>query len=171
VVSVCRKRRNSLYDNRLLDGNSAKYARWIQQTRAINWYIHGTVWIVAHDIWPCWVFSTFLEGACSVLGLQTIMKRKLYSLTLANLHYWLLLIGFTVYWVSMTIAGLIQGGQDLRSSVYRRGDCRTSLYDCTLDAVPWYSWVTSSVIQHVDDCTCWNIVPAGRLPHELGYER
>ncbi|MDE1982636.1 MAG: cbb3-type cytochrome c oxidase subunit I, partial [Betaproteobacteria bacterium] len=46
-----------------------------QQTRAINWYIHGTGWIVAHAHLALLGFSTFLEVAAVYLGLQTILKR------------------------------------------------------------------------------------------------
>ena len=39
-----------------------------QQTRAINWYIHGTGWIVAHAHLALLGFSTFLEGAAIELA-------------------------------------------------------------------------------------------------------
>jgi len=80
-----------------------------QQTRAINWYVHGTGWIVAHAHLALLGFSTFAEAAAVYYGMQTMVRRKLYSLSLANFHFWMLLIGFSLYWVSMTIAGLIQG--------------------------------------------------------------
>jgi len=38
-------------------------------------------------------FSTFMEVAAVYLGLQIILKRKLWSITLGNIHYWSLLIG------------------------------------------------------------------------------
>jgi len=144
-----------------------------QQTRAINWYIHGTGWIVAHAHLALLGFSTFLEAAAVYFGLQSIMRRKLYSLTLGNIHFWLLLIGFTIYWVSMTIAGLIQGAGKIYEVPY---------IDVVIAEHPYMiaRWIggtmvfTGNVLWLIN---MWltaregTVVPAGRMPHELAYER
>ncbi|VAY89326.1 conserved membrane hypothetical protein [mine drainage metagenome] len=144
-----------------------------QQTRAINWYIHGTGWIVAHAHLALLGFSTFLEAASVYLGLQTLMKRKLYSLTLGNLHFWFLLIGFTTYWVSMTIAGLIQGAGKIYEVPY---------IDVVMAEHPYMiaRWIGGSLV-FVGNCfwlyNMWmtaragTVIPEGRMAHELAYER
>jgi cytochrome c oxidase cbb3-type subunit 1 len=144
-----------------------------QQTRAINWYIHGTGWIVAHAHLALLGFSTFMEVAGVYLGLQTILKRKLYSITLGNFHFWALLIGFTVYWVSMTIAGLIQGAGKIYEVPY---------IDVVIAEHPYMiaRWLGGSLV-FLGNCVwlynMWmttrvgTVVPKGRMPHELAYER
>ncbi len=144
-----------------------------QQTRAINWYIHGTGWIVAHAHLALLGFSTFLEAAAVYLGLQTLMKRKLYSLTLGNLHFWFLLIGFTTYWVSMTIAGLIQGAGKIYEVPY---------IDVVMAEHPYMiaRWIGGSLV-FTGNCfwlyNMWmtaragTVIPEGRMAHELAYER
>jgi cytochrome c oxidase cbb3-type subunit I len=144
-----------------------------QQTRAINWYIHGTGWIVAHAHLALLGFSTFIEVASVYFGLQTLMKRKLYSITLANLHFWLLLIGFSVYWVSMTIAGLIQGAGKIYEVPY---------IDVVIAEHPYMiaRWLGGTMVFTGNVLWLYNmwmtarkgtVVPQGRMPHELAYER
>jgi cytochrome c oxidase cbb3-type subunit 1 len=144
-----------------------------QQTRAINWYIHGTGWIVAHAHLALLGFSTFLEAAAVYYGLQTIMRRKLYSLTLANFHFWFLLIGFTIYWISMTIAGLIQGAAKIYEVPY---------IDTVIAEHPYMiaRWVGGTMVFTGNLVWLYNmwmtaregtLIPAGRMPHELAYER
>lgn len=144
-----------------------------QQTRAINWYIHGTGWIVAHAHLALLGFSTFAEVAAVYLGLQTLMKRKLYSLTLGNLHFWFLLIGFTTYWISMTIAGLIQGAGKIYEVPY---------IDVVMAEHPYMiaRWIGGSLVFTGNCVWLYNmwmtarvgtVVPDGRMPHELAYER
>ncbi|MES1981558.1 MAG: cbb3-type cytochrome c oxidase subunit I [Pseudomonadota bacterium] len=144
-----------------------------QQTRSINWYIHGTGWIVAHAHLALLMFSSALEMAAVYLGLQTLMKRKLYSLTLGNLHYWLWLIGFCTYWISMTIAGLIQGAGKIYEVPY---------IDVVIAEHPYHvaRWLGGTMV-FMSTCiwlfNMWmtarrgTIVPAGRMAHELAYER
>ena len=144
-----------------------------QQTRAINWYVHGTGWIVAHAHLALLGFSTFLEGAAVYLGLQTLMRRKLYSLTLGNMHFWLLLIGFSIYWTSMTIAGLIQGAGKIYEVPY---------IDVVIAEHPYMiaRWIGGTMVFISNVLWLYNMwmtaregtaVPAGRMPHELAYER
>jgi cytochrome c oxidase cbb3-type subunit 1 len=144
-----------------------------QQTRAINWYIHGTGWIVAHAHLALLGFSTFLEGAAVYYGLQYILRRKLYSLSLANFHFWFLLIGFSIYWISMTIAGLIQGAGKIYEVPY---------IDVVVAEHPYMiaRWVGGTMVFTGNLVWLYNmymtaragtVIPAGRLPHELAYER
>jgi cytochrome c oxidase cbb3-type subunit I len=105
--------------------------------------------------------------------LQSILNRKLYSITLANLHFWLLLIGFTVYWVSMTIAGLIQGAGKIYEVPY---------IDVVIAEHPYMiaRWLGGSMVFSGNVMWLYNmwmtarkgtVIPQGRMPHELAYER
>ena len=144
-----------------------------QQTRAINWYIHGTGWIVAHAHLALLGFSTFLEAAAVYYGIQTILRRKLYSLSMANFHFWFLLIGFCTYWISITIAGLIQGA----AKIYEVPYIDTVIAEHPYMIARWVGGTmvfTGNVVWLIN---MWmtaregTVIPEGRMPHELAYER
>lgn len=65
-----------------------------QQTRALNWYIHGTHWIVAHAHLALLGFSSFIEIGAIYYGLPKLLKREIYSANLARIHFWMMAIGF-----------------------------------------------------------------------------
>jgi len=143
------------------------------QTRAINWYIHGTGWIVAHAHLALLGFSTFAEAAAVYYGIQVLLRRKLYSLSLANFHFWMLIIGFSLYWTSMTIAGLIQGAGKVYEVPY---------IDVVIAEHPYMivRWLGGTMVFLGNIVWLYNMwmtarvgteVPVGRLPHELAYER
>ncbi|MBF0282080.1 MAG: cbb3-type cytochrome c oxidase subunit I [Zetaproteobacteria bacterium] len=144
-----------------------------QQTRAINWYIHGTGWIVAHAHLALLGFSTFAEAAAVYYGMQVLLRRKLYSLSLANFHFWTLLIGFSLYWISMTIAGLIQGAAKIYEVPY---------VDVVIAEHPYMivRWLGGTMVFLGNIVWLWNMymtaragdeVPVGRQPAELAYGR
>ncbi len=144
-----------------------------QQTRSINWFIHGTGWIVAHAHLALLGMSTFLEIAAVYFGLQQMLKRKLYSLALANFHYWFVLIGFCTYWISMTIAGLIQGAGKIYEVPY---------IDVVIAEHPYMiaRWIGGTMVFTGNLVWLYNmwmtarvgtLVPDGRYAHELAYER
>jgi cytochrome c oxidase cbb3-type subunit 1 len=144
-----------------------------QQTRAINWYVHGTGWIVAHAHLALLGMSSFLEAAAVYFGLQQMLRRKLYSLTLANLHYWFFIIGFCIYWISMTIAGLMQGAGKIYEVPY---------IDVVVAEHPYMiaRWAGGTMVFTGNVIWLYNmwmtaregtLVPAGRYPHEMAYDR
>jgi cytochrome c oxidase cbb3-type subunit 1 len=144
-----------------------------QQTRAINWYIHGTGWIVAHAHLALLGFSTFAEAAAVYYGMQVLLRRKLYSASLANFHFWMLLIGFSLYWTSMTISGLIQGAAKIYEVPY---------VDVVIAEHPYMivRWLGGTMVFFGNIIWLYNmimtaragsIVPVGRQPVEVAYTR
>jgi len=144
-----------------------------QQTRAINWYIHGTGWIVAHAHLALLGFSTFAEAAAVYYGIQVLLRRKLYSSSLANFHFWMLLIGFSLYWTSMTIAGLIQGAAKIYEVPY---------VDVVIAEHPYMivRWLGGTMVffgniiwlfNMVMTARAGEVVPVGRQPAEIAYTR
>lgn len=144
-----------------------------QQTRAINWYIHGTGWIVAHAHLALLGMSSFIEMAAVYFGLQHMLRRKLYSLALGNFHYWFVLIGFCTYWITMTIAGLIQGAGKIYEVPY---------IEVVIAEHPYMigRWVGGTMVFTGNLVWLYNmwmtaregtVVPEGRYAHELAYER
>lgn len=79
-----------------------------QATRGVNWYIHFTQWVVGHaHVALLGTFTFFVIGAL-YYGLQRLTGRKIYSVRLVKWHFWLLLIGFFLFFASLTIGGLQQ---------------------------------------------------------------
>jgi len=144
-----------------------------QQTRSINWYIHGTGWIVAHAHLALLGFSSHIEIAAVYFGLQQMMRRKLYSLALGNFHFWFILIGFITYWVTMTIAGLIQGA----SKIYEVPYIETVMAEHPYMIGRWAGGTMVFTGNLVWLYNMWmtaregTVVPEGRYAHELAYER
>jgi cbb3-type cytochrome c oxidase subunit I len=79
-----------------------------QATRGINWYIHFTQWVVGHAHAALLGTFTFFVIGAIYYGLQRITGRRIYSVRLVKWHYWLLLIGFTLFFFALTIGGLQQ---------------------------------------------------------------
>lgn len=79
-----------------------------QATRGINWYIHFTQWVVGHAHAALLGTFTFFVIGSIYYGLQRLTGRKIYSVRLVKWHYWLLLIGFALFFISLTIGGLQQ---------------------------------------------------------------
>jgi cytochrome c oxidase cbb3-type subunit 1 len=85
----------------------------------------------------------------------------------------MLLIGFTIYWVSMTIAGLIQGAGKIYEVPY---------IDVVIAEHPYMiaRWLGGTLVFTGNVLWLYNmwmtarvgtVVPVGRMPHELSYER
>lgn len=89
-----------------------------QQTRAINWYIHGTHWMVAHAHFALLGFSTFIEVGATYYAVAKLFQRKIYSQSLATTHYWLTTIGFIGFWTTLTLAGLIQASGKVYNTTF-----------------------------------------------------
>jgi cytochrome c oxidase cbb3-type subunit I len=78
---------------------------------------HLTNWVVAHSHIAVLGFSGFIGLGGLYFILPRITGRPLYSNKLADIQYWLLLIGLTGFFAVLTMAGLIQGSGWLSGSV------------------------------------------------------
>jgi len=81
---------------------------------------HFTNWVIAHAHMGVFGFAGFTALGGIYFILPRITGRPLYSRRLADVQYWLVLIGIAGFFVVLTIAGLIQGNGWLNgASVYR----------------------------------------------------
>jgi cbb3-type cytochrome c oxidase subunit I len=81
---------------------------------------HFTNWVIAHAHMGVFGFAGFTALGGIYFILPRITGRPLYSRRLADVQYWLVLIGITGFFVVLTIAGLIQGNGWLNGeTVYR----------------------------------------------------
>ena len=81
---------------------------------------HFTNWVIAHAHMGVFGFAGFTALGGIYFILPRITGRPLYSRRLAEVQYWLVLIGLAGFFVVLTIAGLIQGNGWLNGeTVYR----------------------------------------------------
>ncbi len=70
---------------------------------------HFTNWVVGHSHIAVLGFSGFIALGTIYFLIPRVTGRPLYSRKLADVQYWLILIGLGGFWFSLTAAGLIQG--------------------------------------------------------------
>ena len=81
---------------------------------------HLTNWVIGHSHIAVLGFSGFIGIGAMYFLIPRVTGRPLYSTKLADIQYWLILIGLGGFWFSLTAAGLIQGNSWLNGeTVYR----------------------------------------------------
>lgn len=81
----------------------------VQSLPQVQRVTHYNNWVVAHAHFAVFGFSGLIALGGLYYILPRITGRRLYSSFLVDLQYWLVLIGVTVFTLSLTVAGLIQG--------------------------------------------------------------
>lgn len=80
-----------------------------QSLRSFSTLIHFTNWVVGHSHLAFVAAYSFWAFALLYLALPHLVRRPIYSRTLAEWHFWLTAIGIAIYMVSMWLAGVVQG--------------------------------------------------------------
>jgi cytochrome c oxidase cbb3-type subunit 1/cytochrome c oxidase cbb3-type subunit I/II len=92
----------------------------LQSLPQIQRVTHFSNWVVAHAHMGVLGFSGMIALGGMYYILPKITGKPLYSRFLADLQYWLVLLGLSGFMVSLTIAGLIQGNGWLNGeTIYR----------------------------------------------------
>ncbi|MCF6150205.1 MAG: cytochrome-c oxidase, cbb3-type subunit I [Candidatus Kuenenia sp.] len=76
--------------------------------RSVNAIGHYTDWIVGHVHVGTLGWNGFLSFAMIYYIIPKLWKTELYSKKLANIHFWLGLLGILLYYISMLVAGITQ---------------------------------------------------------------
>lgn len=79
-----------------------------QSLRDFNQFIHFTNWIIGHSHLAFVADYSFWGFALLYVILPHVVKRPVYSRNLAEWHFWLTLVGISIYMISMWIAGWVQ---------------------------------------------------------------
>lgn len=77
--------------------------------KSVSGLAHYTDWIIAHVHGGALGWNGFLTFSMLYYLVPKMYKRELYSLKLANLHFWLGTIGILLYIISMWTSGITQG--------------------------------------------------------------
>jgi cytochrome c oxidase cbb3-type subunit 1 len=80
-----------------------------QGLRTLTAFFHFTDWVIGHNHMGTMGWVTLIISGSLYYMIPRISKTELYSIKLANLHFWLVLIGQLIYTVSMWMGGIQQG--------------------------------------------------------------
>ena len=92
----------------------------LQSLPQVQRLTHLNNWVVAHSHIAVLGFSGIIGLGGMYFIIPRITNRPLYSVKLADIQYWLLLIGLTGFFIVLTMLGLVQGSSWLNGeTVYR----------------------------------------------------
>ncbi|MCB1042933.1 MAG: cytochrome-c oxidase, cbb3-type subunit I [Acidobacteria bacterium] len=77
--------------------------------KSLNKLSHYTDWTISHVHGGALGWVGFLSFGCIYWMLPRLYRTKLYSEKLANMHFWLGLVGILIYMIAMYISGITQG--------------------------------------------------------------
>ncbi|MEO8083766.1 MAG: cytochrome-c oxidase, cbb3-type subunit I [Ardenticatenales bacterium] len=77
--------------------------------RSINALAHNTDWIISHVHGGALGWNGFMAAGMFYFLVPRLYGTKLYSERLANLHFWVGLVGIVLYMASMYVSGITQG--------------------------------------------------------------
>lgn len=80
-----------------------------QAIRAVSQLIHYTDWVPGHVHMGTMGWVAMTVGASMYYAIPKVYNTEIYSVKLANAHFWLVLIGQIIFSVSMWILGIQQG--------------------------------------------------------------
>ena len=110
----------------------------MQAIRTFSAFIHYTEWVPGHVHMGTmgWVSLVLFAGIYYMV--PHIYGRKLYSVPLANAHFWFVLVGQLIYSVSMWIAGVQQGA--MWQALSPDGTPKYSFMETQISLYPYW-WV------------------------------
>lgn len=92
----------------------------LQSLPSVQRITHFNNWVVAHAHLALLGFAGFIAVGAMYYFLPKVSGREIYSKTLANFQYWLLMIGVNGFFLVLTAVGLVQGSSWLHGeTIYR----------------------------------------------------
>jgi cytochrome c oxidase cbb3-type subunit 1 len=117
----------------------------LQAVRSFSAFIHYTDWVPGHVHMGTLGWVSLVLFAAIYYLVPRIYGRELYSIPMANLHFWLVLIGQLLYSVSMWIAGVQQAG--MWHAIGTDGSLSYSFMETLIEMYPyWWARAVSGVI-------------------------
>ncbi|TYO98778.1 cytochrome c oxidase cbb3-type subunit 1 [Geothermobacter ehrlichii] len=110
----------------------------LQSIRSFSAFIHYTDWVPGHVHMGTMGWVSLVLFAAIYYLTPYMFGRKVYSIGLANLHFWLVLVGQLGYSVSMWIAGVQQAG--MWHAMNPDGSLTYTFIETLVEMYPYY-WV------------------------------
>ncbi|MBF0566881.1 MAG: cbb3-type cytochrome c oxidase subunit I [Nitrospirae bacterium] len=80
-----------------------------QGLRIMTGFFHYTDWVIGHVHMGTMGWVTMIISASLYYMIPAVNGREIYSVKLANTHFWLILVGQLIFTITMWIAGIQQG--------------------------------------------------------------
>ncbi len=109
-----------------------------QAVRSFSSFIHYTDWIPGHVHMGTMGWVSMVLFAAIYYMAPKVYGRELYSIQLANFHFWMVLIGQLVYSVSMWIAGVLQAS--MWHAMNADGSLSFSFMETLIEMYPYW-WI------------------------------
>ena len=113
-----------------------------QGLRTVSALMHYTDYLPGHVHMGTMGWVTMTICASVYYMIPQIYKTEIYSVKLANLHFWLVLIGQLMYSVTMWITGLVQGA--MWRATDPDGSLTYSFIETYLVNITYWNWRTFS---------------------------
>jgi len=117
----------------------------MQAIRSFSAFIHYTDWVPAHIHMGTMGWVSMIAFASIYYLVPRVYGRELYSVPLANLHFWLILIGQLIWTISLWIAGVLQAG--MWTATNSDGSLAYSFMETMVEMYPyWWARVFGGII-------------------------
>ncbi|NTV66900.1 MAG: cytochrome C oxidase Cbb3 [Chlorobaculum sp.] len=130
----------------------------LQGLRTFNAYFHFTDWVIGHVHMGTMGWVTMIISASFYYMIPRITGRELYSVRMANTHFWLILVGQLALTIVMWSGGILQGG--MLKSINPDGSLRYSFLDTVVALFPYYRLRFASGVVYFAGILLfvWNII-------------
>jgi cytochrome c oxidase cbb3-type subunit 1 len=108
----------------------------LQGLRTLNAFFHYTDWVVGHVHMGTMGWVAMVISAAFYYMIPRITGRELYSVKLANIHFWLILVGQLAWTITMWIGGIQQGA--MWKATNPDGSLMYSFLDGLTSLYPYY---------------------------------
>ncbi len=117
----------------------------MQSIRTFSAFIHYTDWVPAHIHMGTMGWVSMIAFASLYYLLPRLYGREVYSIPLANLHFWLILIGQLIWSISLWVAGVLQAG--MWHSLNDDGSLTYTFMETMVEMYPyWWARAVGGVI-------------------------
>jgi cytochrome c oxidase cbb3-type subunit 1 len=117
----------------------------MQAIRTFSAFIHYTDWVPAHIHMGTMGWVSMISFASIYYLIPRIYGRELYSIPLANLHFWLTLVGQLIWTISLWVAGVLQAG--MWNAMNSDGSLTYTFMETMVEMYPyWWARVFGGVI-------------------------
>lgn len=130
----------------------------LQGLRTANAFFHYSDWVIGHVHMGTMGWVTMVVSGSFLHMVPNITGKKLHSAKLADIQFWLMLVGQLVLTVSMWISGIQQGS--MLKTLTPDGSLRYSYLDTLAALTPWYLLRAASGVIYLTGIIlfCWNIM-------------
>ncbi len=140
----------------------------LQGLRTLSAFFHYTDWVPGHVHMGTMGWVTMIISASFYYMIPRIYDREIYSVKLANIHFWLMMVGQIVWTSAMWIAGIQQGA--MWKATNPDGSLMYNFLDTVASLYPYYQIrFGAGVIFFVGILIfAWNLVMTVRQKQEPG---